>query len=64
MKKKSACFKWTYKLSDNDHRVATLSESYLNHHVKLSILTKRVNRYRLTYGGTDPYHKKASLYKM
>ena len=27
--KKSACFKWTYRLSGNDYRVATISKLYL-----------------------------------
>ena len=34
---KSAFFKWTVGLSDNDYRVATISRSYRNYYAKFEL---------------------------
>ena len=72
--KKSACFKWTYGLSRNNYRVATLPKSYLtvirisskdwNRFVNsnMSELTKSAYIYGQTYGRTDTNYRKAWLF--
>ena len=63
-------FKWAYRLSGNDYRVATLSESYLYvtgiiiQHLELSVPNLRMNRHTDRCMGvrTDlPNNRKASL---
>ena len=57
--------KWTYGLSCNDYRVATLSKSYLTviGIIMQGLKSKRANRYGRAVGGTDPNYRKASLLK-